>query len=206
MARARTQAPSPTRCSRGPVFAAGNAALWTSAPLPEGLDLSALPQGGAPPHAGVGVVPARDVRCRAHQPRLGDGRDGTPARPPPRTPVAYRRAYDRLRRGRAQLRHCRRARRLDAGHTPLPRCRRNGGSTRRCSKGSSPWGRARRRGTDRGRVERHASGLRIAAGPSPVARQLARWRRGATRPRAPARSGGGVLDQRLGTDDGAGAR
>jgi hypothetical protein len=32
-------------------FTAGNAVLWTSAPLPEKLDLSALPEGSAPVHA-----------------------------------------------------------------------------------------------------------------------------------------------------------
>jgi hypothetical protein len=81
-------------------FTARNAVLWTSAPLPEKLDLSALPKGSAPTHAPLAPLftpPRTFVAERTNLVSVSAVMEGQPG-VIPALQILQRRGYDRLRR------------------------------------------------------------------------------------------------------------
>jgi len=106
-------------------FTVENAALWTSGPLPEGLDLSALPHGTKPSHAAMPDA-LRASRTFAVEPTqvasvsaITDMQIGVV----PGLQIAHRRAYDRIRRRDALSYGITfEVHRLDAGHGYVSLC------------------------------------------------------------------------------------
>ena len=151
----------PTTSARGPHtwFTAGNAALWTSGPLPARLDLSALPLGDAPTAAAwrpslppprsfavaqtnlvsvsaiadpvTGIVPALEVAERAR------------VRPPPSSRRAQLRHRDRERRGSTRIT----CSSTSAPTVPTATTRRSSKVSSKCGTSSPRAGRPRPSGT-----------------------------------------------------------
>src|SRR4051812_7914611 len=81
-------------------FTSENAALWTSGPLPEGLDLSALPRGTKPSHSSLpgAFRGSRTFTVEPTQLASVSAITGMQIGVVPGLQVAYRRAYDRIRK------------------------------------------------------------------------------------------------------------